>query len=96
MPTILPSSTPQTEEKIVPPASNRKRKLEIGDSEGEDALEDSDDDYGWDEEDEANVLDPPPQTQGSEDILMPGPAELEKDEDEVDEATSRPGELKYD
>lgn len=56
-----------------------KRKLEIVDSEDEDGLDDSEDDYGWEEDDDAHVPDPPPQTQGSEDILIPGPVDLEEE-----------------
>lgn len=77
-------TTSQVEENAILPSSNGQRKLEIGDSE-EEGLDDSDDDYGWDEEDEANMPDPPPQTQGSEDLLIPGPVELEDEGEEVEE-----------
>lgn len=63
----------------------RKRKLsatdfEIPDSEGED-----DEDYGWAEEDEEDIPPMPPQWQGSEDILVPPPGEVEGEEGIEDE-----------
>lgn len=62
---------------------SRKRKAdEIRDSEDEDDLEGSDDDYGWAEEDDGELPQPPPQWQGSEDILVPGAKERGEDEDE--------------
>jgi len=54
--------------------------LEIPDSEGED-----DEDYGWAEEDEEDIPAMPPQWQGSEDILVPPPGELEGDGDDPGE-----------
>lgn len=67
------------------PTLPRKRKLsatdlEVPDSEGED-----DEDYGWGEEDEETVPEMPPQWQGSEDILVPAPRDLEEDGDEEQE-----------
>lgn len=59
--------------------------LEVPDSEGED-----DEDYGWAEEDEEDVPVMPPQWQGSEDILIPPPGELEA-EDPEDEHEEVPG-----
>lgn len=89
IPIILPKSTAPIDEGIKPSISNsHKQKVEIGDSEGEEGIDDSDDDYGWDAEDEANVnpdLLPPP-TQGSDDVLIPGPANMKgEDEEENDE-----------
>lgn len=79
VPIVLPTSPPQIPLHTKPTvAVNAKRKLEIVDSEGEDGLDDSEDDYGWEEQDEAHVPDPPPQTQGSEDILIPGPIDSEE------------------
>ncbi|KAH8597302.1 P-loop containing nucleoside triphosphate hydrolase protein [Bisporella sp. PMI_857] len=58
-----------------------KRKLretdldEIPDSEAE-----GDEDYGWDDGDEEEMPAMPPQWQGSEDILVPVPGELEADD----------------
>lgn len=54
--------------------------MEIPDSEGED-----DEDYGWAEEDEEDVPVMPPQWQGSEDILIPDPAEKEDEVEEEEE-----------
>lgn len=65
------TSTPQN----IP--QKRKRSMEVPDSEGED-----DEDYGWAEEDEEDVPVMPPQWQGSEDILIPDPAEKEDDVEE--------------
>ncbi|RFU35812.1 hypothetical protein B7463_g535, partial [Scytalidium lignicola] len=77
------------------PSLPQKRKLsatglEIPDSEGED-----DEDYGWAEEDEEAVPEMPPQWQGSEDILVPAPGELEADsenneEDDTEEHEGEP------
>jgi hypothetical protein len=62
---------------------SRKRKAdEIRDSEDEDDLEGSDEDYGWAEEDDGELPPPPPQWQGSEDILVPGADEGTADENE--------------
>ncbi|KAH8804947.1 P-loop containing nucleoside triphosphate hydrolase protein [Xylogone sp. PMI_703] len=75
------------------PLLPRKRKLsatglEIPDSEGED-----DEDYGWAEDDEEAVPEMPPQWQGSEDILVPPPGELEADsENEEDDTEEKEGE----
>lgn len=64
--------------------TNLEQDPEIPDSEAED-----DEDYGWGEEDEEELPPPPPQWQGSEDILIPDPAEVEREiageEAEVDE-----------
>jgi len=95
--TIPDESAPQNVEGNVKlPSGNRRRKLEIVDSEDEGG--NSEDDYGWDEVDEANIPNPPPQTQGSEDVLLPGPEELEEEEEEQvgDEAVSNPGNLEHD
>ncbi|KAH6666402.1 P-loop containing nucleoside triphosphate hydrolase protein [Halenospora varia] len=77
--THIPHSTPTL------PILPQKRKLdatdlEIPDSEGED-----DEDYGWGEEDEEGIPAPPPQWQGSEDILIPAPGEIEAEDDEEEE-----------
>ncbi|KAF4587377.1 hypothetical protein GQ602_004070 [Ophiocordyceps camponoti-floridani] len=58
-----------------PSAAGRKRKLgqtelEVPDSEADDDDEDEDGTYGWASEDEAAMPAPPPQWQGSEDILL--------------------------
>lgn len=60
-----------------------KRKLshtnfEIPDSE-------EDEDYGWADEDEASMPAPPPQWQGSEDILLGQEVGLSEDDTEGDE-----------
>jgi hypothetical protein len=65
----------------------QKRKLvatnfEIPDSDAED-----DEDYGWAEEDEEDIPAMPPQWQGSEDILVPPPGELEAEEEGLEEET---------
>jgi len=78
----LGSSPPQPAARMSLP---QKRKLsttalEIPDSDAED-----DEDYGWAEEDEEDVPAMPPQWQGSEDILIPAPGELEAERDEVQE-----------
>lgn len=70
----------------------QKRKLsatdlEIPDSEGED-----DEDYGWAEEDEEEIPAMPPQWQGSEDILVPAPGELEGEEETLEDEQGREGE----
>ncbi len=52
------------------------------DSEDEDDLEGSDEDYGWAENDAEELPQPPPQWQGSEDILVPGVEGGADDEDE--------------
>ncbi|RDW91054.1 hypothetical protein BP5796_02219 [Coleophoma crateriformis] len=67
------------------PILPRKRKfstadLEVPDSEGED-----DEDYGWGEQDEETVPEMPPQWQGSEDILVPAPKDLEEEEEEEED-----------
>ena len=71
----------------------QKRKLtatdfEIPDSEGED-----DEDYGWAGEDERDMPPMPPQWQGSEDILIPPPAELHAEEEQEDEPENVDGNL---
>jgi hypothetical protein len=58
---------------------------EIRDSEDEDDLEGSDEDYGWADEDDGQLPQPPPQWQGSEDILVPGAEERVEDEDDDEE-----------
>lgn len=67
----------------------RKRKLgqtglEVPDSEDEV----DDEDYGWAEEDEAAMPAPPPQWQGSEDILLG--QEVGRSEEGTDEGTPDP------
>lgn len=75
---------------------SRKRKAdEIRDSEDDEDVEGSDQEYGWAEEDIEDLPPPPPQTQGSEDILLvpelreriedDDEEEQEKEEDEGDE-----------
>lgn len=68
----------------VPPeiGSARKRKLdqarfEVPDSE--------DDDYGWQEDDESALPHPPPQWQGSEDVLLGTYPETDDDGSNVDD-----------
>ena len=61
------------------PSPHVKRKLnqtdfEVADSEGED--------YGWEDEDESEMPNMPPQWQGSEDILL---GQAEDDEPQTDE-----------
>lgn len=93
--TFFDPSRPQ-----LPPARNlpstpilpQKRKisatdLEVPDSEGED-----DEDYGWAEEDEGTVPVMPPQWQGSEDILIPPPGELEVEDAEEEPENEAGGE----
>jgi hypothetical protein len=64
-----------------PPRKRKRETDEIRDSEDEDDLEGSDDeDYGWAEDDEVELPEPPPQWQGSEDILVPA-IEGEEEED---------------
>ncbi|KAF7857897.1 hypothetical protein EAF04_009255 [Stromatinia cepivora] len=60
----------------IAPQKRKRAEFEIPDSDEED-----DEDYGWAEEDEE--LPPmPPQWQGSEDILVPPPGELEAEEED--------------
>lgn len=64
---------------VIPQILTRKRKVnEIMDSEDE-----GDEDYGW--EDGEELPPPPPQWQGSEDILVPGPGEDGQEEEDEDE-----------
>jgi len=72
----LPAATPNLPQKRKLEATD----LEVPDSEGED-----DEDYGWAEEDEEDVPVMPPQWQGSEDILIPPPGEIEADDDEEEQ-----------
>lgn len=63
-------------------AAQQKRKigqteLEVPDSE--------DEDYGWAEEDEASLPAPPPQWQGSEDVILGQDIGQSEDEDEAEE-----------
>jgi hypothetical protein len=67
---------------ILTTPSQKRKADEIRDSEDEDDLEGSDEDYGWAEEDDGQLPKPPPQWQGSEDILVPGAEERAEDEDE--------------
>jgi hypothetical protein len=61
---------------------SRKRKAdEILDSEDDG----SDEDYGWAEEDDEELPQPPPQWQGSEDILVPRAEQVGEGEDEEGE-----------
>ncbi|KAI9746193.1 MAG: hypothetical protein M1818_000874 [Claussenomyces sp. TS43310] len=61
----------------------RKRKADdIRDSEDEDDLEGSDEDYGWAEDDVEKLPPPPSQWQGSEDILFPLPDDRAEDEEQ--------------
>ncbi|KAJ8061886.1 hypothetical protein OCU04_009676 [Sclerotinia nivalis] len=63
----------------IAPQKRKRAESEIPDSDEED-----DEDYGWAEEDEE--LPPmPPQWQGSEDILVPPPAELEAEDAEEED-----------
>jgi len=62
--------------------------IEIPDSEGED-----DEDYGWADEDERELPAMPPQTQGSEDILVPAPGELDGEEEFLGEVVDSEDEL---
>lgn len=73
---------------IATPVNKRKRKVdEIRDSEDEDDMEESDEDYGWAADDDDRLPAPPPQWQGSEDILVPGieDGEEEPEDEEPDE-----------
>jgi hypothetical protein len=69
-----------------------KRKAdEIRDSEDEDDLEGSDEDYGWAEEDGGKLPQPPPQWQGSEDTLVPGANEGIGNDDEEEHEVEEEG-----
>ncbi|ESZ93353.1 hypothetical protein SBOR_6280 [Sclerotinia borealis F-4128] len=73
----------------LPPQKRKRAEFEIPDSDDED-----DEDYGWAEEDEE--LPPmPPQWQGSEDILVPPPGEMEAEE-ELEEAEENEGAIEGD
>ena len=61
-----------------------KRKLDATDLEIPDSEGEEDEDYGWVEEDEGNIPAMPPQWQGSEDILIPAPGDLEAEDPEID------------
>lgn len=67
-----------------------KRKLEDAGLE----IPDSDDDYGWDPDDEAHLPPEPPQWQGSEDLIIGTQRSDDEDaeegvNDEVDEGEDR-------
>jgi hypothetical protein len=72
------------DENILATPSRKRKADEIRDSEDEDDLEGSDEDYGWAEEDDGELPQPPPQWQGSEDILVPGADERGEGDDEED------------
>lgn len=57
--------------------------MEIGDSE-----EDEDEDYGWAEDDVGELPAPPPQWQGSEDIMVRGPEDVDEDEEDENDRIS--------
>jgi len=63
----------------------QKRKISATDFEIPDSDAEDDEDYGWAEDDEGAIPAMPPQWQGSEDILVPPPGELEADEEEVED-----------
>jgi len=88
-PTIQSPNQPNTllplQSMIETPQLPRKRKLSETDLEIRDSEEDDDEDYGWAEEDEEVLPEMPPQWQGSEDVLVPGAAELEEIEEEEEE-----------
>jgi len=90
-PTAIPKQAP-VESPLLPVPQKRKLSatdLEVPDSEAED-----DEDYGWAEEDEEDIPPMPPQWQGSEDILVPPPGELEgEDEEGIDEEGDEPDEV---
>ncbi|KAK1988919.1 P-loop containing nucleoside triphosphate hydrolase protein [Colletotrichum cereale] len=68
-PSVLVSNTPRAKRKLT------EAGLEVPDSEEED-----DEEYGWVQEDDAALPGPPPQWQGSEDLLL-GTQAAESDED---------------
>ncbi|KAI0972598.1 P-loop containing nucleoside triphosphate hydrolase protein [Xylaria arbuscula] len=76
---------PETNQASLAFATNRRRQkrkfdgndYEIADSEGED--------YGWEDEDEAEMPDMPPQWQGSEDLLL---GQGDDDDDDNDDLTA--------
>ncbi|TVY58819.1 hypothetical protein LSUE1_G010123, partial [Lachnellula suecica] len=83
----LPTFTFTPGQQVIPaatPTLPQKRKLAATDLEVPDSDAEDDEDYGWAEEDEEDVPVMPPQWQGSEDILIPPPGELEAEE-EVEE-----------
>lgn len=70
----------------------QKRKISATDFEIPDSDAEDDEDYGWAEEDEEEIPAMPPQWQGSEDILVLPPGEVEaEDESEVDSAMEEEG-----
>jgi hypothetical protein len=79
---------PESELPLVPhtilPQSRKRKAGEIRDSEDDDDLEGSDQEYGWSDGDADELPPPPPQTQGSEDILL-APELRDRSEDEYED-----------
>lgn len=85
--TIISSSS------LANPRIPQKRKLSATDLDIEipDSEDEGDEDYGWAEEDDVELPAMPPQTQGSEDILVPAPGELDGDDDAGNEEEGEDG-----
>lgn len=65
--------------------STHKRKL---DQAGFEVPDSEDEDYGWREDDDSALPRPPPQWQGSEDILLGTHPETDDDDSNADDAVS--------
>ncbi|KAH8659258.1 P-loop containing nucleoside triphosphate hydrolase protein [Tricladium varicosporioides] len=78
----VPQNTPNMQSTPTLPTLPQKRKLDATDLEIPDSEDEDDEDYGWGEEDEEDIPVAPPQWQGSEDILIPLPGELETEDAE--------------
>lgn len=69
-----------------------KRKLDVTELEIPDSDVEDDEDYGWAEDDEQELPAPPPQWQGSEDILITRTDYLDEDGEDEDEDNELPPE----
>jgi hypothetical protein len=87
----LPDTLPLPDVNIIAPPSRKRKANVIRDSEDEDDLEGSDEDYGWAQEDDGELPQPPPQWQGSEDILVPGIEDIAEQEEDDGSSDHRPG-----
>jgi hypothetical protein len=69
-------------------ASGPQQKRKLGETGFEVPNSEDDEDYGWLDEDEASLPAPPPQWQGSEDILLGHDVYESEDEAEADEGSA--------
>lgn len=87
----IPTTAVLTEPSILEIPARKRKRNEIMDSEDEDDLEGSDEDYGWEQNDDEELPEPPPQWQGSEDILITHGDEEGEEEPDIEWEEDDPG-----